>query len=146
MENAKKFFEEALKTEEARRLLAGCKQPKTPEDSLRTYSKVAKEMGIDLSEEEITAYFEEKLARCTASAELDDDELAMFTGGTASECSASYLDRENCWWNDGCDYYTNTYSAYRCSWSYQGACAAFYVDDETEKSSSNPNPQPHKFA
>ena len=143
MENAKKFFEEALKTEEARRLLAGCKQPKTPEDSLRTYSKVAKEMGIDLSEEEITAYFEEKLARCTASAELDDDELAMFTGGASSECSSTYLDRENCWWNDGCDYYMNPYSAYRCSWSYQGACAHFSVDDDKKNS---PNHTPVRFA
>ena len=36
MENAKKFFEEIIKTEEAKQLITACEAPETPEDAIRT--------------------------------------------------------------------------------------------------------------
>ena len=137
MENAKKFFEEVIMTDEAKKLISSIEQPKTPEDFPRAYSKIATELGIELSAEEITAYFDKKLKGSITSSEIDDDEMAQFTGGSKQTCASTYTDRENCWWSDGCDYYMNIYSLYRCSWSSEGACAAFSVDDNAPSAPNN---------
>ena len=145
MEKARKFFEETLATEEAKKIIDSYKQKNSPDEVVRAYADIAKLLGVDLSVKEIKAYFDEKLKKCTSSGEIDDDEMALFCGGRASECSKSYIDRENCWWNDACDYINNDYTNYSCSQSYKGACYAFYVDEAKQKT-PNPNPKPNKFA
>lgn len=117
MENAKKFFEEVIQTEEAKQLITACQAPQTPEEAIAAYAKIAKELGVELSEEEIAAYFDRQADCGTDSDEIDDDELAQFTGGLRIPCFNSFVNRENCWWNDGCDFYMNHYSNYSCTWS-----------------------------
>lgn len=143
MENVKKFFEETLKTEEAKKLMSSYGHPDTPEELMRDYADIAKRLGVNLSTEEIEAYFKEKAKKSTASGEIDDDEIAQICGGRQTECAKSYVDRENCWWNDACDYINNDYTNYSCSQSYKGACYAFYVD-ENESKKITPNPGPTK--
>ena len=131
MENARRFFEQVVKTKEAKQLIASYKQPDSPENVIRAYAQIAAKLGINLSEEEIALYFDEKIKIYITVGELDDEEMAQFWGGVVSVCSGSYRNRENCWWNDGCDYANNEYSSYACSWSTKDACAAFNLDENS---------------
>jgi hypothetical protein len=113
MENAKKFFEEIIKTEEAKALLAAVEAPKTEEDRIAAYIEIAKRLGVELTTEDIQEYF------ATASdadvAELDDEELEQLVGGGAhDECKYSYKNEENCILFDGCDGSYRSYDAYIC--------------------------------
>ena len=113
MENAKKFFEEVLRTEEAKAILADTKKPETEPELLDAYLEIAKKLNVELTAEGILAYFD---ASKPASGELDDDELAQLTGGTfSSTCQDTFQQRENCFHNDGCDLSWNYYSGYKCS-------------------------------
>ena len=89
MENAKKFFEETLKTEEAKALLASLEKPETEEDVIEAYLGVAEKLGVELSAEDIQAYF----AAGEYQGELDDEELEQLVGGASG----------NCWLNEYCD-------------------------------------------
>ena len=153
MENAKKFFEEIIKTEEAKALFDCAKKPETEDERIEAYVDIAAQLGIEITKEEVLAYFDEKLNNSTSS-EIDDDEMAHFSGGRDSRCINSYKDRENCWWNDGCDYVTNNYIKYMCDWSDNGACALFNVNDDSGKSNKsssvllskgNPDSNPRRF-
>lgn len=111
MENAKKFFDEAIRTEEAKAIFDSFEKPANENEAVKIYAEVAAKLGVDLSADEIKAYFAEK----TPCAEVDDEELAQLSGGNRFEkCQTSYIDRENCWWNDGCDYVFERYTLYEC--------------------------------
>ena len=114
MENAKKFFEEVIKTDEAKAILAVTKKPDTEPELLEAYLEIAKKLNCELTAEDILAYF--KAAAATpASDEIDDEELAQLTGGAGNAaCRDSFKQRENCWINDGCDISYNYYSNYKC--------------------------------
>ena len=114
MENAKKFFEEILKTDEAKALLAATEKPETEEAQIAAYLDIAKKLNAELTAEGITAYFS-AIAK-PASGELDDDELAQLTGGGEhANCKDTFIQSENCWWNDGCDFTANKYLDYKCN-------------------------------
>ena len=113
MEQAKKFFEEILKTDEAKELLASMEKPETDEARIQAYVEVAGKLGVELTAEEILAYFGISDDEELEAGELDDEELAQLVGG-GDECSSTYLSQENCWWNDGCDIILNSYDDYVC--------------------------------
>ena len=81
-------------------------------------------MGYSLSEKEIADGIKamaEKQKACTEMAEesvseLDLNALENVAGGKADheECLDTYKDKENCWYNDGCDMIFNGYSDYIC--------------------------------
>lgn len=120
LENAKKFFEEAIKTEEAKELLNSYEKPKTEEETYKIYSEVAGKLGIELSVEEIRAYLEEK----NATEELDDEELSKLSGGgDHPDCKDTYQNRENCWWDDACDLVLKKYDDYECKTDFNGSYA-----------------------
>ena len=48
MENAKKFFEEIVKTEEAKALFLAIEAPETEEARIAAYIEIAKKLGIDV--------------------------------------------------------------------------------------------------
>ena len=73
MENAKKFFEEVIKTEEAKTLLAATETPENEEARIAAYINIAKKLGIELTEDEINAYFATNNE--ADSAELDERSL-----------------------------------------------------------------------
>ena len=111
MENAKKFFEEVIKTEEAKAILAATQKPETEQELVEAYLEIAKKLNFELTSEGIRAYF--KAAEKPVSGELDDDELAQLTGGS-NTCEYSFLSGENCWAHDGCDFAWNSYTDYMC--------------------------------
>ena len=47
MENAKKFFEEVVKTEEAKELFKSAGSPETEEARIAAYIEIAKKLGED---------------------------------------------------------------------------------------------------
>jgi hypothetical protein len=114
MENAKKFFEEVVKTEEAKELFKSAGSPETEEARIAAYIDVAAKLGVALSADEIKAYY---ASSCTSDAqEIDDKELSQLAGGgDNANCKSTYQHRENCWWNDACDMYTNDYDGYKCA-------------------------------
>ena len=99
MENAKKFFEELAKTEEAKALFAAIEKPDTEEELVAIYVDIAKKLGVELTAEEVKEYL---AADNADGAELDDEELSQLTGG-AKGCWSSYNQRQNCWSLDACD-------------------------------------------
>ena len=105
-------------------LLKGKEAPKTPEEAVEMYAAVAKELGYDLTAEELTAYIREQDAarkarteeRAEAVRRLDDSEIAAVTGGGEhADCKDTFKDYENCWFNDACDMVMNSYPGYKCA-------------------------------
>ena len=111
MENAKNFFEEILKTEEAKVLLAAIEKPETEEAQIAAYLDIAKKLNAELTADGILAYFK---AAATGS-EVDDEELSQLVGsGDHSLCLDTFAHEENCWLNDGCDVFITVYGDYYC--------------------------------
>ena len=120
MENAKKFFEEVIKTEEAKTILAATEAPENEEARIAAYINIAKKLGIELTEDEINAYLTTNSE--ADSAELDDEELSQLAGGGASvDCKSSYKNEENCLIFDGCDKFFREYDNYICRSENAGA-------------------------
>ncbi len=112
----KKFnaFLEALKTSPlAKQKLQDSDPPKSEEEKIAMYLALAKEIGFDLTTEDLKAYLlnrEQSLRKKTdAQAQeiqkLDDDELAQASGGVnkRSACKYTYSYSDDCWINDKCD-------------------------------------------
>ena len=92
MENVKKFFEEIIKTEEAKALIASYEKPKTEKECIEAYIDIAKKLGITLTYDGVVSYF--KAAGELRSGELDDDELEQLTGGVSSIVFADIFDSD----------------------------------------------------
>ena len=113
MENAKKFFEELIKTDEAKTIVEAMDKPETEEERISAYIEIAKKLGVELTAEEINAYFES--TKNPAAAELDDEELSQLVGGAGDEdCSFSFMQKENCMLFDACDGKWKSYADYQC--------------------------------
>ena len=113
MENAKKFFEEVARTEEAKAFFKAAKAPESEEERVAAYIDIAKKLGVELSADDVSAYFAS--SENTASGELDDEELSQLVGGgDNAACADTFQQRENCWNNDGCDKLYNEYNDYLC--------------------------------
>ena len=124
MEKVKEFLE-ALKTSPQAQKLLGQTSPNSEADELRAYEEAAKSLGYSLTAEEISDGIR-KLAKkqkaITEQAEsgiqnLDLDELESVSGGKKGHdnCEDTFKNKENCWWEDGCDNYINEYSTYVCN-------------------------------
>ena len=57
MENAKKFFEEVIKTEEAKAILATTKKPENEQELVDAYLEIANKLNAELTVEDLIAYF-----------------------------------------------------------------------------------------
>ena len=113
MENAKKFFKEIAKTEEAKALFAAIEAPEGEEARIAAYVDIAKKLGVEFSADDVSAYFAS--SDNTASGELDDEELEQLVGGgDNAACADTFKQQENCWNNDGCDKVYNEYNDYFC--------------------------------
>ena len=127
MENAKKFFEEVAKTEEAKALFAAMEAPKDEEARFLAYIDIANKLGIALTLEDIAAYLQETANQAPAENELDDEELQQLVGGGENAgCKGTYQHKENCWWTDACDLVNNQYGDYQCSHTLSGE---FFFND-----------------
>ena len=122
-EKIKVFLSELKAHPRAAELLNGRETPNTPEEAAEFYAGIAKELGYDLTAEELAAYIGEQNAahreRTDGNAEevsrLDDSELAAVAGGKDHpDCKDTYKDAENCWFKDACDIVMLHYPDYRC--------------------------------
>ena len=121
MENAKKFFEEVAKTEEAKALFAAAEAPKDEKERILAYIEIANKLGISLTTDGIAAYLQAVANQEPAEGELDDEELQQLVGGgDHAACENTYMHEENCWKTDGCDMVYNSYGGYECSYSMRG--------------------------
>ena len=109
MGNAKKFFEELVKTDEAKVLLANTEAPKSDEDRIAAYIEIAKKLGVELTAEEIMEYY---ASSCVSdSHEIDDKELEQLVGGGENaQCGYSYIKDENCLITDQCNKWWQEYA------------------------------------
>ena len=131
MDKIKEFLEK-LNSPEAQALLEGKEKPADAEEALRTYAEIAKELGFDVSEKDMADYLSQADAgqkgRTEAAAgkicELADEDLENVAGGGSSgggsHCKDTFIDEENCWTNDGCDYTWHYYATYHCKKEYRG--------------------------
>lgn len=101
---------------------AGCL--KDPESAAVLFANLAEKLGYDLKEEDILSLFndekEQRIARTEETAaeieNLSDDEIDQAAGGRENDaCSDTFKNKENCWFNDGCDAVVNNYDGYVCS-------------------------------
>ncbi len=124
METLKKFLETLRTDPKAEELLKGREKPESLEAAAGIYAEAAKELGFELTEVDIREGFkaleEEQKAKTEqakdAAQELNVNDLEKVAGGKGEEgwCRDTYVDRENCWFNDGCDTIINSYIFYRC--------------------------------
>ena len=113
MENAKKFFEELIKTEEAKAIFATMEKPTDEVQLIAAYIDVAAKLGVTLTAEEVNEYL--ATVGDVSYGELDDDELEQLVGGRDySECFMSYKQKQNCWFLDACDGLFIPYKGYLC--------------------------------
>ena len=115
-ESAIKFLRELKTNEKAKDLLQGRERPKTKEDAIKAYAEVAKELGEDISPEDIAKALEEieaeihqKTEAVSADmVELEDDDVENVAGGTI-ECGEpmQILINRFCWENDVCSIHIN---------------------------------------
>ena len=124
----------------AKELLKSYDKPE-PGKEAAVYAEIATKLGYNITEADLTGY-NEKLAevmkkRSEANINkiesLPDEDLAQVAGGAEkhSNCSDTYLDKENCWHQDGCDNIWNSYSDYVChhiNWDY--ACHASETEEK----------------
>ena len=136
---AKDFFEKLNTDPKAQELFKNKEKPNTPDEMTKAYADAAKELGFELTAEDIAEFIkeeEQEIKRGTDSAakaieKLPDDKLENVAGGyncvetwelkpcavnlkDHRECKDTYYDRENCWFNDGCDHVINSYDHYIC--------------------------------
>lgn len=122
MEQLTKFFE-AIKTDPwAKELLAKSK-PDSEDEIIVIYANLAKAMGYALSEKDfregIKIIIEKQKANTIKAEEsvrvLAMDDLANVAGGKQHDgCMDTYKDKENCWYEDGCDIAFYGYPDYIC--------------------------------
>ena len=115
-ESAIKFLRELKTNEKAKELLQGRETPKNKEDAIKAYAEVAKELGEDISAEDITqalkeieAEIHQKTEAVSADmVELEDDDVENVAGGTI-ECGEPMqrLINRFCWENDVCSIHIN---------------------------------------
>ena len=101
------------------------------------WAQAAKECGYEFTPEELDEAFHEReqVIPGFTEEEVDTEELAAVSGGADydecngdfqgvfdkhDECKDTFISKENCWHNDGCDKAYHIYSKYQCK--YSGEC------------------------
>ena len=131
-EDIKKILDALTADPKTQELLKARPEPASAEEAIRAYAEIAAELGFDVTESDLQSYLEKTEKMCKARTEatasrielLDDDVLDQVAGGKDHDsCKDTYKDKENCWFNDGCDHIYHSYSDYICHIGYWGkAC------------------------
>ena len=123
-------FIEALKgNAAAQELLGGKSKPESDEEMVAGYVAAAKELGFDLTAQDVVdgikAMAQERLAKTEQAEvevqELSEGELDRIAGGKLDDtCKYSFQDGENCWLTDACDDTLLWYFGYICKRDFAG--------------------------
>ena len=135
-----KSFLDALRADpKAEELIRNIPEPENSEGRIQAYAKIAKELGYDVSENDLTEYIaaKEKLlqektaAAAEAMQELASEELSQVAGGKDhSNCKDTFKDKENCWVNDACDIINHHYKGYQCHYNSECSHQNFTCGDQ----------------
>ena len=128
-----------------REALQGASIPGKVEEAVPFFAELAKKNGYDLKEEDFITAIREVAKQRKAHTEeaaaeierLSDDEVTQAAGGKKdhSICNDTFQDRENCWFNDGCDKNIEFYTNYQCRNNFNGnqcgsngsSCDSLYI-------------------
>jgi len=122
----KAFLNSLRINSKAKEMISSMPEPKDTEGRIAAYAKIAKELGFEVTEDdlrEFAAAKEKKLQEKSDAAAAEIEELSpeelgeVAGGGDHSDCKDTYKDKENCWVNDGCDIINNHYSDYQCHYN-----------------------------
>ena len=134
LKEIKEVLDKLTNDPKAKELLKSYDKPE-PGKEAAVYAEIATKLGYNITEADLTGY-NEKLAevmkkRSKANIDkieaLPDEDLGQVAGGAEkhSNCSDTFLDKENCWSNDGCDNVWNNYPDYICHiMDYKSSCQA----------------------
>ena len=127
---------------------------KNEDEIIKYFAKLAPTLDFDITEEDFREFFksdnqdlkERTDATIAKVKEIDLSELETVSGGFANgshgNCYDTFLDKENCWFNDGCDLNINPYNNYLCANTNQGidcgarnffGCQEVFVQDWDSK-------------
>ena len=111
----KDFLDKIKNDPEVKEMIKALPVPKNDEEALAGYQSVAKQLGFDLSKEDVIAALkalaEEQRAK-TDKISLDDEALEHVAGGAGNElCHDTFDEGEWCWFTDSCSYVITDYSA-----------------------------------
>ena len=118
MEKFKAFIDAINTDPRAKELLKALPVPGSDEEAYDGYLKVAKELGLDLSREEIQAGMKSMEASRKAATDkisLEDGDLDRVAGGGDGDthpdlCDSTLTEGEWCWFSDSCSVIITDYS------------------------------------
>ena len=123
-EKMKEIIQAITTDPKAQELLNSVAQPEDIDSEVCVYADIAKQLGYDITEEDLKVYLERLadslIVRTEEAAagiqELPNETLEQVAGGKKEhdDCKDTYRDYENCWLNDGCDLVYNDYNNYVC--------------------------------
>ena len=125
-EQVKQFLQAVATDPRAGRILESMAAPENEAAEFRAYLDLAEKLGYAVGEEDLRRAIgelnEETAARTEETAgrirELSADELSEAAGGgDHGNCSDTFRDEENCWYNDGCDVIFRWYNNYNCKYT-----------------------------
>ena len=140
---ANRFLDEYKKSRELMESVVRVFDANPEADEAQLWVQAAKQHGFEFSPEDLSEAFNERIQNePSGRAIMDESELAAVAGGEKenchesfwcpdvhsfshsnqhADCSSTYVDRENCWHDDGCNQCYHIYPDYKCSRS--GNCA-----------------------
>lgn len=109
-----KFLDAVRNDPKAKELIKSMPVPKNDAEAAEGYVKIAKELGFDLTADEILAGLkgmEQAQKAQSDKVSLDDVALEHVTGGVQMpDCASTYeSDGEWCWFSDSCSYIISYY-------------------------------------
>ena len=120
------FIDKIKSDPKAQEIMKKYAKAASAQDAVKAYTEMARELGYDLTEDELKALVEEKeearrmqtQAAADQIEKLEDEVLDNVAGGGRAEhdeCFDTYMDYENCWFMDGCDNALLYYDEYKCA-------------------------------
>ena len=107
-----KFFDTMRNDPKAKELVKAMPVPKTDEEAVEAYTKLAKELGFDLTADEIKSGLKAMESSRKAQSDkvsLDAEDLENVAGGANLGCSDTHSPGEWCWFSDSCSVIINFY-------------------------------------
>ncbi len=131
------FFEALKKNPQAMEKIRNGIQASEDKDRNAVYTGLAKEMGFEVTGEDLEAFVREEAEKLKEKTDekiaglrdLEDEALFAVAGGGASghthgekhpDCKYDFMDMENCYFTDACDNTFLYYSDYLCDWHNYG--------------------------
>ena len=128
---AEQFLTDLSKNAEIRKYMENYTIPEGTEKA-EALADVAARFGYEITKEDLMKAIEKQASELDDSrqaaekevVELSTDDLDTVAGGALLskggepehiDCKETFKDKENCWYNDGCDYAFNMYDDYHCN-------------------------------